>query len=38
MGKGLVVDSQFELVAVLDDAACVLADGEAEVEGSLESK
>jgi hypothetical protein len=38
MRKGLVVDAQFELVAVLHDAASVLADREAEVESSLESK
>jgi len=36
MRKSLVVNSEFELVSMLNDAAGVLADGKAEVESSLE--
>jgi hypothetical protein len=37
MRKGLIVNSKFELVAMLNDAAGVLADRKTEVESSLES-
>jgi len=36
MRKSLVVNSKFEFVSMLNDAAGVFADGKTEVESSLE--